>query len=572
MNTSGTFVLSNRIKLISMVLFSLILNINTLFHDYALDDIVVLTENKFVKEGIQGIPKILNTDYIAGYSSEANILAGARYRPLSLISFALEYQIFGANPMISHAINIILFTLLILLLYRFLNKHVLPGRDDSLAYFTILLFIAHPVHTEVIANVKSRDEILVFLLTVIAFILGFKYLKTKRVRFLIFSLTSYFLALLTKETAVTFILTLPLSIYFFNKSSISDSLRITFPYLLVFAGYMLLRYVVVGFAAYPVNDVTNSPYLYASTMKAFATKVYVVFKYISLCILPLHLSTEYGYNQIPYVGIGSLKFIFSAIIIFLMILVGIKNLKKRSLVSFAILFFFATLSVGTNFLFDLGAPMAERILFQPSLAFCLLFALLILKLDDFSRLTATTLLFLTIILFSVKAIARNREWKNNETLFLSDVETSANSARINLYACEQYIIKANKTDDPNLRNEYLDKAGEYAKRSLEIHNKFAYTYLRLGLVYFHKGNYTRAADEWMTAHKLEPKNPETIKWTSYLSDVLAGEALANMYKGNIQEAINQYKKSIDLNPNNERAVLNLQKILEDKKDSVNNRN
>ncbi len=572
MNTSGTFVLSNRIKLISMVLFSLILNINTLFHDYALDDIVVLTENKFVKEGIQGIPKILNTDYIAGYSSEANILAGARYRPLSLISFALEYQFFGANPMISHAINIILFTLLILLLYRFLHYHVFPGRDDSLAYFTIILFIAHPVHTEVIANVKSRDEILVFLFSVSAFILCFKYLDTKKVTFLILSLISYFFALLTKETAVTFILTLPLAIYFFNKSSISGSLRFTIPYLLVFAGYLLLRYVVVGFSEYPVNDVTNSPYLYASTMEAFATKVFVLVKYISLCILPIHLSTEYGYNQIPYVEISSIKFIFSAICICILLLYAFINIKRRSLVSFSILFFFATLSVGTNFLFDLGAPMAERILFQPSLAFCLLFVLLILKFKDFSRATATSIFLLAIILFSAKTIARNREWKNNEALFLSDVKTSPNSARINLYACEQYIIKANKTDDPNLRNEYLDIAEGYAKRSLEIHNKFAYTYLRLGLVYFHKGNYTGAADEWMTAYKLEPKNPETIKWTSYLSDVLAGEASTNMYKGNIQEAINQYKKSIDLNPNNEKAVLNLQKILEGEKDSVDKRN
>ncbi|MBK7851438.1 MAG: hypothetical protein IPJ66_09970 [Bacteroidetes bacterium] len=572
MISSGTFNLSNKFKLISLILFSLTLNINTLFHDYALDDIVVLTENKFVKEGIKGIPKILQTDYIAGYSSEANILAGARYRPLSLISFALEYQFFGANPMISHVINIILFTLLILLLYKLFDSHLFPKREDSLVFFTVLLFIAHPVHTEVIANVKSRDEILVFLFSIGAFLLSFRYLETKRPAFLVLSLAAFLLALLTKETALTIILTLPLVIYFFSKNSVSGSIRHTIPYLLVFSAYMLLRYAVVGFAEYPVNDVTNSPYLYASPMEAFATKVFVIIKYISLCIFPLHLSTEYGYNQIPYVGISNAKFIISAIIIFLLILIAIISFKKRSLISFSILFFFATLSIGTNFLFDLGAPMAERILFQPSLAFCLLLALFIIKVREFSRATSTTVLFITLILFSAKTIARNQEWKNNETLFLIDVKTSPNSARINLYACEQYIIKANKSEDLKLRNEFLDKAEEYAKRSLEIHNKFAYTYLRLGLVYFHKGNYTSAADEWMTAYRLEPKNPETIKWTSYLSDVLVGEASKNMYKGNIQEAIIQYEKSIDLNPKNEHAILSLQKILEEKKDSVDRGN
>lgn len=571
MNSSGIYIFSNRFKLFSLVLFSLILNINTLFHEYALDDIVVLTENKFVKEGIKGIPKILQTDYIAGYSSEANILAGARYRPLSLISFALEYQFFGANPMMSHAINIFLFILLILLFYKLLKSYLFPNRTDSLAFFTALLFIAHPVHTEVIANVKSRDEILVLIFSIGSIILCFRYLETKNLTILFSSLGVFFLALITKETALTFILTLPLFIYFFSKNSISGSLRSTIPFLLVFTGYMLLRYAVVGFAEYPVTDVTNSPYLYAGPTEAFATKVFVILKYISLCFLPLHLSTEYGYNQIPYVGINSAEFIISAITILILIFVATVGFKKRSLLSFSILFFFATLSIGTNFLFDMGAPMAERILFQPSLAFCLLFALLIIKVREFSKATSATVLFITLILFSVKTIARNQEWKNNETLFLSDVKTSPNSARINLYACEQYIIKANKSEDLKLRNEYLDKAEEYAKRSLEIQNKFAYTYLRLGLVYFHKGNYMGAADEWMIAYRLEPKNPETIKWTSYLSDVLAGEASKNMYMGNMQEAIIQYKKSIDLNPKNEHAISNLQKLLEKKEDSVGSR-
>src|ERR1035437_2452171 len=92
-------------QLIILALLSVGLNINTLFHQYALDDEVVLKENKFVKKRIKGIPDILRTDYVYGYTIKENILTGARYRPLSLILFAFEYQFLGANPLISHLIN-----------------------------------------------------------------------------------------------------------------------------------------------------------------------------------------------------------------------------------------------------------------------------------------------------------------------------------------------------------------------------------------------------------------------------------------------------------------------------------
>lgn len=554
---SGTIKLNNTQRLISLILFAIALNINTISHEYALDDIVVLTENALVKKGIKGIPEILNHDYVYGYSTKENILTGARYRPFSLVLFALEYEFFGANPMVSHLFNILLFALLIALLFKLLHTHIFREQYGNLAFASCLLFTVHPIHTEVIANVKSRDELIAFILLILSLIALIRYVGTHKLSMLMKGSLFFLIALLTKESTVTFLGVVPLVLYFFSNQSIKSSLLLSLPLILVFSGYMLLRYFIVGFASSPVNDVTNSPYIYATVSEAFATKVYILFKYMWLLVVPHPLSTEYGYNQIPYINLYSLQFILSFILLLSLLAYAVYSFKKRSLFAFCILYFLVTISVGTNFIFDLGTTMAERMLFQPSLAFCLAVSVLFLKLSEKSKSFATSAFILVLILFSVKTIARNKDWKNNETLFITDANNSPNSARINLFASETYIIKANKESDEKLKQEFLNKAVYYGERSLKIHSKFAYTYLRLGFAYYHLHNYFKAADLWIKALELEPEDSDSKKWAGHLSIVLYKEGNALYEQGKVDDAIQYYAKATALNANNVEAWYNL---------------
>ena len=66
-------------------------------------------------------------------------------------------------------LNILLFGLLIILLFKLLQI-IFRERDHHLAFYTCLIFAVHPIHTEVIANVKSRDEIITFILLLISLI------------------------------------------------------------------------------------------------------------------------------------------------------------------------------------------------------------------------------------------------------------------------------------------------------------------------------------------------------------------------------------------------------------------
>ncbi len=104
-----------------LLIISFILYGNTLQHQYALDDAIVITENDFVKQGVSGIPDILTTDVFTGFFGvKKNLVEGGRYRPLSLVSFAIEYELFGEEPFVSHLINILLYALSGMLLFSLL--------------------------------------------------------------------------------------------------------------------------------------------------------------------------------------------------------------------------------------------------------------------------------------------------------------------------------------------------------------------------------------------------------------------------------------------------------------------
>jgi len=105
-----------------LVLLTFILYGNTLSHDFALDDYIVITGNNFTKKGLGGIKDIMTHDAFVGTYGEALELTGGRYRPLSIVSFALEYEFFGRNPFVGHLGNLLLFALSTVLVFLLFVK------------------------------------------------------------------------------------------------------------------------------------------------------------------------------------------------------------------------------------------------------------------------------------------------------------------------------------------------------------------------------------------------------------------------------------------------------------------
>ena len=141
----------------ALAAIAFLLYCNTLGHGFILDDVMVLKDNVLVKQGIKAIPELLSTPHMRGYLIIPNDL----YRPLSLVMFAIEYQFFGLNPTVGHFFNILTFMGYVVMLFLFMNKFF-DGKKTAIAFIAALIFAVHPIHTEVVANIKSRDELLCY--------------------------------------------------------------------------------------------------------------------------------------------------------------------------------------------------------------------------------------------------------------------------------------------------------------------------------------------------------------------------------------------------------------------------
>ena len=553
---SKELVLTPKRQLIILVFIALALNLNTLFNQYAVDDEEVLTKNSLVAKGIKGIPKILTTDLLHGTLDADNSLSQARYRPFTLVVFALEYQFFGANPFVSHLINILLFGLLIILLFK-LMQIIFRERNHHLAFYTCLIFTVHPIHTEVIANVKSRDEIITFILLVISLINIIKHSEKHSNVSIIFGLICFFLALLTRESAVTFIAVVPLVLFYFYKYSIKKALLFSLPLIAVIISYLILRAVIVGFSQPALGSIMDNPFLYATSTEAFATKIFITLKYILLLIFPYPLSCDYGFNQIPYVSILSIQFIFSFLLLLCLITFASVTFRKKSIITFSIIYFIITISLTTNILVDIGTPLSERLLFQPSLAFCILLGLLYLKTVSRFRLIANTILSVILILFSLKTFSRNFEWKNNQTLYFADAVSAPNSVRTNLYAAINYVLKANDETDNKLQIQDYNKAVLYGERSLAIFHNYPDTYIVLGDAYLGIHDYFKAADNLLLADNFISSKPLVKERVNRLSSVLQNEGYKFYAQHKINDALQCFQKSVELNYNNVESWYNL---------------
>ena len=114
-------------------------------------------------------------------------------------------------PMLSHGINVLLFALTGILLYNVLLQIIpkkfslkTPLGDYGVPFFATLLYVwLTPCHTEAVANIKGRDEVMCMLLSLLSVYAALKYIKTQKIVHLVWGMFIYFIALLSKENAIT---------------------------------------------------------------------------------------------------------------------------------------------------------------------------------------------------------------------------------------------------------------------------------------------------------------------------------------------------------------------------------
>lgn len=594
-------------KLCSLLLFlfSFLLYANTLTHDYAQDDAIVITDNMFTQDGLSGIPGLLKYDTFYGFFKEegkAQLVSGGRYRPLTPIMFAIELEVFGDKPWVGHLFNLVWFGLCVVLIYWVLGLLLINHPSAGLiSLLAAALFAAHPIHTEAVANIKGRDEIMALLLSLSALYAYIKSLDKGNLIYLLICSVSLFLGLMAKENAITFLVIIPLSGWFFRDKLWNNPVLSILALLVPVALFLWIRTEVLGqlFGGDAPRELMNNPflklengnYVALSFSEKYATITYTLGKYIQLLVWPHPLTHDYYPRQI-----GILSWTHPGVIASLVIYAGagiyaLKTFLKKSIFSYSFFYFVITLSIVSNLVFPVGTNMSERFIFMPSLGFCLWlswwFSTRIYSKD--LRFTFYILSAIFLLGYSFKTIDRNMVWKDNATLFLTDVETSVNSAKLQNAAGGEHIRLSQEVEDDFEKGILLDEAIEHLERAIEIHPKYKNAFLLLGNAHYYKKNFETSIDRYQQALALDPSYrdakeniglayrdagrnagenlgdlnsaiqylTEALRYLpeDYEANRLMGVAMG--ISGNSSEAIRYFEKATELLPDNADAWYNL---------------
>ena len=514
---------------IALAIVSFLLYANTFGHEYAQDDAIVITDNMFTQDGLSGIPSLLTKDTFFGFfklEGKQNLVAGGRYRPLSMITFAIENEFFGNNATISHIVNALLYALLVIGIYFFLlasfNKIIPTSRLTIFAFIISLIYAAHPIHTEAVANIKGRDEIMTMLLSVAALLFLLKTTnKTKALKTHVIAGLLFFLALLSKENAITFIPIAFLAFYLLQKKSFVISAKKTMTFIIPAVVFLSIRFSILGFSTgdepmelmnNPFIKLVNGGYVSLEFGEKLATIFYILGYYIKLLLFPHPLTNDYYPRQIDIMAWNDLTVIASALGMLLLVASVFYFWKKNRVISFSIAFYLITISLYSNILFPIGTNMSERFLFMPSLGFSILLGYGLWNIYyKFGPYVTYCLLGITIGLYSIKTVTRNDVWENDFTLYSTDVQISNNSAKALNAAGGVLITASNEEKNVDKKNQMLNQAISHLDKALKIHPTYKSAWLLKGNAHYYLSDYDVSISAYDRALGIDAGFEDAIK-------------------------------------------------------------
>lgn len=579
---------NSKIAVILLACITLLVYANSLKNSFVWDDSIVVADNDFVKSW-KNFHRLFNKSYLTkpsdiDYLGERDIGSGEfLYRPVSTLSYFIDFSIWKLNPFGFHLTNLFLHIINVILLFFLI---ILITRSQAIALLASLLFAIHPVNAETVDMIAFRPNLLSFLFFVASFILFIKcnqHTDKKKIYAYILSLGSFLLALFSKEMAIIFPVILLCYDYFIKKmpNNIFAYLKKYYlGYASVLVFYLLVKFIIIGnvvkqTVAYPMKNFYTNIFTMA---KVFAT-------YIQWFLLPInvHPTLPDDPNLISY-SLFEPKVMISIVLIVFIFVIAIKIRNKFPLVSFATFWFFVALIPVANILYSLTNYMSARYLYFASVGFCLIASFLLVKFPSFKIFKISSVILqkiamntaiIILIFYSIFTAIRNIGFKNNTVFWMEMTENYPFNAlaHSSLGSCfrknglldkaiSEYKIALNL--DPDYAKDYNDLGACYYekgmlseaikefKKAIEIDPRLSDAYVNLGSVFGEKGLYKEAIGYFKQALKIEPKSI-----TAYNN---IGVTYARMKNG--QEARKAWEKLLEINPENKEAQDNLEKLKE----------
>ena len=562
--TTSSFSLKKYLPLaIIVAVLGFVLYANTITHEWALDDFSVIKENFVTQKGFAGIGTHLTHSYRYGYGAGF----GTLYRPLTPVMFAMEWQFFPDNPSFMHFVNVLFYALTGGLLF-FTLARVFKNYNLMLPFAAAVIFMIHPLHTESVANIKGRDDIMGFFFFLLTVYWLWDYLKKSDMKWLALSLASFFLAIMAKESSVTYVAVFPLLIYFFTKTPLEKNLKLSGGYLVVALIFIAILRAVLGKTIGTENTSILDNVLVSTDnfVEQKATAFLILGRYLKLLFFPHPLVSDAGYSQIPLTSFGDWKALLSFLIHAGLGVWALMNVKRKSVFAFGILFYIFTLSITSNLVFNIGTSYAERLLYVPVLGFSIALAYGLMKLfgleegrsKDFEigsffkrNNVVLGLLGVVVLLFSFKTIDRNTAWKDSFTLYDTDIQTSPECGKL-LYHYSLELSKKGLTLEGDEQSAMMNKAKTVLEKAVEVYPKYSDAHARLGWWYNKAGFNEKAEEHYNLAIQYNLNNAKAYNnlGVIYFEKSAKERAKGNLAGANaeLEKAKGVYQKAVEKNP------------------------
>ena len=408
------------------------------------------------------------------------------------------------------------------MLYATLKK-LFTNYSYSLVALIVLLYDAHPVHSEVVANIKTLDEMLAALFGFSAWYYFLNITDDSRsdikntILFSVFSL----LTILSKESGIVFFAILPLSLLLIKKVEFKKVVLYSLPFIGATIIFFLLRQNAIDshVSNPPLPILDNVLYIATTLSEKIATRFLTLYLNFKTLIIPYPLAWDYTYQYVYVANFNDYHVILSIAIYAALIFLSIYNLKRNTIISFSILLFFICILPTSNIFFINSTNFAERFLFTASLA------LPIVLIDLFSRLFKidinyysfklnnkfTYLVVGLILISSGMTLKATSYWKSNLDLFERGVVVCNNNTRAHYNLGQEYWKLAQKNSIEQATNDYAYKAIDEFKKSLAILPGNFMAMTNLACVYDLTNNLDSSIYFFSKSHEIYSDQPVIIK-------------------------------------------------------------
>lgn len=414
---------------------------------------------------VDNIKSIFTTSHRAGDVSD---LEHSLYRPVAKLIFAAEWQYGGEEDKdkmyLFHLVNVLFYVLTCIMLYLVLY-HAFK-KNWVLALSIALLFAVHPIHSEVVANIKSLDEILGALGVLIALRCCQIYVQSNNILLLIAAFIAYSLGIFGKESVIVAIAIVPLFLFYFSEANTKQLVLCTATIIAGAVLFLVCRQMAIGWflekstkppsaldnvLALTILDPTKPAGLFKGNIKYdeyIATVIYIMGEYLLKLFVPNPLSCDYSYATLNVVKLTDVKFLASLAVYVGLIFFAVKTFMKKNIIGFGILWFIIASSIISNLFILFGTSFGERLMFLPSIGWCIAVVGAIYYLFKYAKhnvpqlsliqgFSKHAILFLIVgvvcMAFAPLAVERNADWKTDYNLFSKDVQNFPNSTHLLFY-------------------------------------------------------------------------------------------------------------------------------------------